>query len=360
MDLLQACCDSRKVLDAVLSCIQHVIIVIDLEGQVLLCNSIVEEMFGLAPDELNGKNVSLVFTPEDLTHLYPNLLSMARKNKPFKGELMLMRRDRSRFFAFMVFRPCSDPAQGKSLIVISIRNIDKEKNPEKAFRDTHYEDLVKVADGIAHELRNPLVAIGGLLNRLYKSRSDILDHDKYYDGIMDNVKRLEGLVERVEYFVHLPKPRLTEEFTDKLIKEALEPYRQQIEKRKIHVMTSTEKAILLVDKRLVVRAVSILINNALDALSEQGKMSIHSGTKDNQYGIQVTDTGSGISSEDLPYIFDPFFKTKPQGIGIDLAVVKRIMDSHGGRVEVRSEYGEGTTFSLFFPLERRRSVRISP
>ena len=360
MNLLQACCDSRKVLDAVLSCIQDVIIVTDLEGQVLLCNPVVEKMFGFAPDELGGKNLSVLFTPEDLTRLYPNLLSIARRNKPFEGELVLMRRDRTRFFAFMVFRPCSDSGQGKSLIVISIRNIDKEKNPEKAFRDTHYEDLVKVADGIAHELRNPLVGIGGLLNRLYKSRSHILDHDRYYDGIIDNVKRLEGLVEKVEYFAHLPKPRLSEEFTEDLIEEALELHRQQIEKRKIYLTTRIEKAILFVDKHLVVRAVSILIDNALDALSEQGKMVIHSGTKDNQYGIQVTDTGSGISSEDLPYIFDPFFKTKPQGIGIDLAVVKRIMDGHGGHVEVRSEYGEGTTFSLFFPLERRRSVRIAP
>ena len=73
----------------------------------------------------------------------------------------------------------------------------------------------------------------------------------------------------------------------------------------------------------------------------------------------MRDTGSGISPGDLPYIFNPFFSTKINGAGIDLAVVKRIMDSHGGQVEVASKQGEGTTFLLLFPLERRRLTRIS-
>lgn len=73
----------------------------------------------------------------------------------------------------------------------------------------------------------------------------------------------------------------------------------------------------------------------------------------------MRDTGSGISPGDLPYIFNPFFSTKPNGAGIDLAVVKRIMDSHGCQVEVASKQGEGTTFFLLFPLERRRLTRIS-
>ncbi|MBW2168958.1 MAG: hypothetical protein JRG69_06820, partial [Deltaproteobacteria bacterium] len=75
--------------------------------------------------------------------------------------------------------------------------------------------------------------------------------------------------------------------------------------------------------------------------------------------LYLIDAGSGISPENLPFIFNPFFSTKADRAGIDLPVVKRIMESHGGQIEVSSKPEEGTTFVLQFPLERRRSIRIS-
>lgn len=359
MDLLQSCCSSRELFDKVLSCIQHVIIVTDVEGHCLFTNPVAERVLGFTPEELKGKNLSIIFTPEDSNCLYSNLLSMAHKNKPFEGELMLMRKDGTRFFAFMVFQPYFDPGQGETGIVVSIQDIDKQKDIEKKFGDAHYEDLVKIANGIAHELRNPLMGIGGCIKRLYESCRGGDDSDKYYDHIINNVKRIEGLIKKVEFFVRLPGPCFTEESIVERIEAALQPYLAQIEEQKIDLTVNMEEVILRTDKNLVVSGFSILMENALDALSAGGKLLIHSETKDNQYQIHVTDTGCGIAPEDLPYIFNPFFSTKADGVGIDLAVVKRIVDSHGGQVEVRSKQGEGTTFLLMFPLERRRSIRAS-
>lgn len=357
MDILQACGNAPKLLDTILSCVQHIIIVMDYDGNILLANPVVEHVFGFTHDELLGNKLSVIFTPEDLNHLYPNLLHMAQKNKPFEGEVTLMRKDKTRFLAFMVFRPFLDPRQDKGLIVISVQDIDKQKQSEKGFKDTHYEDLVKVADGIAHELRNPLVAIGGFARRLYESCRDVRDDEKYYDRILDNVQRLEDLAAKVEFFARLPKPCLTGESIKGLIEEALQPYLKQIQGRKIDLTNNVEDVVLFVDKELVIKAFSILIENALDALFEGGNLLIHSEVKDSDCKIHMKDTGCGISPDHLTCIFDPFFRTKPDGVGIDLLVLKRIMESHGGRVEVRSKQGEGTTFSLAFPLERRRSIR---
>ena len=116
---------------------------------------------------------------------------------------------------------------------------------------------------------------------------------------------------------------------------------------------------LRIDKSLIVRAFSILIGNALDAMPQGGELTLFSETDNNECRAYVRDTGTGISPEDLPYIFNPFYRTKPAGIGIDLAVVKRIMKRHSGRVDATSTPGEGTTFLLAFPLERRRSIRVS-
>ncbi|MFH0811481.1 MAG: ATP-binding protein [Pseudomonadota bacterium] len=359
MDLLQSCCNSRELLDKIFSCLPDPIIVTDLDGNILFTTPVVQKVFGYTPEELKNKKLSTFFTPEDLVYLYPNLLYLARKEKPFEGEIMLIDKNEVRFFAFIEFRPCCDPSQDKAIIVICIHTIDKQKQPEKVFREVHYEDLVKIANGIAHELRNPLVSIGGFVNRLYKSCRITTEHDKYYEYITNNLRKIEGLVKKVDFFAALPKPCFADAFIGELIKKAVEAYLQKIEARNIDVTVSMENVALFVDSNLVIRVFTILIENALDALPDGGRILIRSETSNNQCKVYVTDTGCGISPADLPYIFNPFFSTKPSGAGIDLAVVKRIMESHGGEVEVSSKLDEGTTFLLRFPLERRRPIRIS-
>ncbi|RLC30784.1 MAG: hypothetical protein DRH37_04570 [Deltaproteobacteria bacterium] len=358
--LLQACCDSRQLLNEVLTCIQDAIIVTDTEGHILFASSMVEDIFEFRPDELEGKNLSVVFSPEDMGCLYPNLLRMAKKNMPFEGELMLLRKGGNRFFAFLVFRPFFDPRQNRPIIAVCVQDIDKEKQLEKAFRESHYDDLVQIANGIAHEIRNPLLGIGGFVNRLFKSDEKTGNRDKYYNYIIKNLKKIEDLIRKVEFFATLPKPGLSEESLESLIQEALGPFIQKINDRKIELSVDIEERILLVDRELILNVFSILISNALDALSEGGKIVIHNDVNIDYSRVHISDTGCGISPQDMPYIFNPFFSTKPDGTGIDLATAKRIMNSHGGHIRVASEKGKGTTFTLLFPTERRHPIRISP
>lgn len=104
MDLLQTYFSSQELLDEILLCILHPIIITDLEGQVIFASPVVEKVLGFKSDEIKGKNLSIVFTPEDMTYLYPNLLYLSQKKKLFEGELMLVRKNKTRFLAFMIFR----------------------------------------------------------------------------------------------------------------------------------------------------------------------------------------------------------------------------------------------------------------
>jgi len=359
MDLLQACSNSQEFLDEILASIQEAVIVTDLEGHILFASPVVEKVLEFIPDELEGRDLSVIFTPEDLDNLYPNLLYMARENRPFEGELMLVRKNETRLFAFMVVRSYFDPGQNKTVIIVCIQDIDKEKQLEKTFSESNYEDLIQIANGIAHELRNPLMGIGGFVNRLFKSNSGIPDHAKYYEYIINNLKKIEELVGKVEFFASLPKPSFAEESIKKLLEEALQPFIQEIEEREIDLTISMEEMILLVDKELVTRLFSILIENALDALPDGGRILIRSELDGIQGKIYVSDTGSGISPRDIPHIFNPFFSTKADGAGIDLATAKRIIGTHGGRIQVTSKQGEGTSFLLLFPMERRHPMRTS-
>ncbi len=359
MDMLEACCNSRELLDEILTTIKDAIIIADLQGHILFASPVVKKVVGYESSELEGGNLSVIFTPEDLRYFYPNLLHMAQKDMPFEGELMLLRKNGTRFFAFIAFKSYFDPSQDRAIIAACIQDIDKEKQLEKTFRESHYEDLVQIANGIAHEIRNPLMGIGGFINRIFKSGKVIHDQEEYYGYIINNLNKIEDLVKKVDFFASLPRPSLSEESIKELVEKAMEPFQQEIKDRRIDLDIHVERMILIVDNDLISSVFSILIANALDAISDEGGITIYNEITAIHCKICVSDTGSGISPKDMPHIFNPFFSTKADGAGIDLATAKRIMDNHSGRIEVASKKDEGTTFTLQFPLERRQPLRIS-
>jgi PAS domain S-box-containing protein len=357
MDLLAVCCKCREVWEEVLGSIQQAIMVVEAEGRIVFGSPMVEKYLGFSIDELLGQELSTIFTPEDRKILCPNLICLIRKNELFEDELMLMRKDGSRFMAFMGLRPCFDPKDGQAIAIVSIQDIDRQKRMEKAFHTTHYEDLIKIANGIAHELRNPLVGIGGFVNRLYKKCEKVPDHQEYYGHIMTNLRKIETLVKKVELFASLPKPSMTDQCSKELISKAVEPYLEKIEERGIELDLRIEEQRLRMDGHMVIKAISILLENALDVVPEGGRIGVSSKSADKRYFIAVEDNGSGILPRDLPYIFNPFFSTKSDGAGIDLALVKRIAEGHGGQIKVESAPGQGSIFTLEFPVERRRAIR---
>lgn len=359
MDLLDVCCNCREVWEEVLVSIQQAILVIRDDGRIAFGSPMVDKLLGFSPHELVGKELSAIFTPEDMHILYPNLLSKIGRDELFEDELMLMRKDESRFMAFMILRPCFDPKDRQAIAIISIQDIDRQKQMEKAFQTTHYEDLIKIANGIAHELRNPLVGIGGFVNRLYKKCAVVHDYHEYYGHIMTNLRKIETLVKKVELFATLPKPSLTDQCTTEIVARAVEPYLQKIEGRRIDFDLEVEEQALRMDGDMVVKVISILLENALDVVPVGGRIGIRSSAAGNRCMISVEDSGSGILPQDLPYIFNPFFSTKPDGAGIDLALAKRIAEGHGGQIRVESKPGKGSTFSLELPVERRRSIRTA-
>ncbi len=357
-DFFDTCSGSPRLLKEVLASVRHGILVADFNGRIALANPPAHELLGYPPDGLLGQNLAVLFTPEDQGLMVPNLLALAEREESFSGEVMLRRKDEGRFFALISLGTCLDPEAGRSALILTLQDVDRQKKMEKALVGSYYQDLVKMADGIAHELRNPLVGIGGFVERLYKSCPTGPDHDTYYYYVLSNLRKIENLVRKVEFFARLPRPVMGREPIRGLIDRALEPHRREIKERRIELHTVADDTVLFADPELLVRALSILIENALDALPEGGRLQITTEAGDRTCGIVVQDRGSGIAPEHLPFVFNPFFSTKADGAGIDLAIVKRIVEAHGGDVELRSEKGKGTTVSLRLPRERRRMIRI--
>lgn len=359
MDLLQACCSSPELWQEVLLGIQPAIIVTDLTGAIIFCSPAVSKVLGFDPENLIEQRLDTIFTPEDRTCLYPNVLYLCKNKKVHEGNVMLVRADGSRFIAFISARPYFNAKTQDAVIIFCIQDVNRQKELEAVNRQTPYTDLIKLANGIAHEIRNPLVGIGGFLNRLFKTQQVSPECRGYYDHIMHNLGKIENLVKKVEYFAHLPKPSFSSTSIGEIIANSLNPFCDELKRMEIAVVINCQDLDVLLDKELAMRAVSILIENALDALCERGSLEITAEKLSNELQVDVSDNGVGISVHDLVYIFNPFFSTKPDGAGIDLAIVKRIMEMHGGDVKVFSRQDEGTTFSLHFPLERRHPLRVS-
>ena len=357
MDLVNACGGSPDLLTEVLASLQHGLVLADCQGEMVYANPATQGLVGWQPEELAGQPLSLLFPSDDHDYLYPNLLHLAAQGEGFAGEVMLQRQDGSRFFAFLTLRSCGSVVQSP-LMALGIDDIDRQKRLEKMLGEARYQDLISVANGIAHELRNPLVGIGGFVNRLYKSCSVSLDHDHYYRYIINNLQRIEDLVAKVRDLVSLAPPQFSGASLRLMLEQAVEACRSRADQQGVAMALDSPDLVLRVDREQMLRGFAIVLDNALDALKGPGKVAVQGQATNGLCTITFADDGPGIEPRDLPHIFNPFFSTKADGIGIDLAVLKRIMENHGGRVEANSAPGQGAAFTLEFPLERRRAIRL--
>jgi PAS domain S-box-containing protein len=358
MDSPENCCRSCKFWSEILSSIKQAILIAGVDGQILSANQAAGKMLGCHLPDIQGMNFSEFVTPEDLACFYPNLIYLSQKGRSFEGEIMLVRRDATRFISHLIMQPHVDPKSNEKVLFFCIQDIHTQKQMEQTFAKDYYQDLIKIADGIAHEIRNPLVGIGGFANRLFKGCSDGSNYRLYFDYLMNDLSKIETLIRKVEFFAKLPKPVFDEIDLKDLLEDILLEYRPKLEERKINLAFNVDAVKLCIDKDLIVRAISIFIENALDAVSDGGRIGIGTSTVSQGHAvIRIADDGKGIAPRDLPYIFNPFFSTKPQGAGMDLAIVKRIAESHGGTVQVTSKPGDWTYFSLKLPVEKRRSIR---
>ncbi len=231
-----------------------------------------------------------------------------------------------------------------------VRDISElKKLREKLAQAERMAALGEVAAKVAHEIRNPLVSIGGFAKRLEK-RLD--GHLKEYASIIRReVNRLENILKEILSFVK--EARLKKERVDihRLLNDIISLYTPQTKKKEIIVETRFGEPLFAeADPNRLKEALINIYSNAVEVLQRGGRIMMSTYRKDNWAVIEIQDTGPGIKASDLPYIFDPFFTTKIEGTGLGLAITNRIVEEHGGRIDVESSEGKGTIFRIYLPL----------
>jgi len=219
--------------------------------------------------------------------------------------------------------------------------------------------LGRFTANVAHEIRTPLTLIGGFARRLDKHIPDGSKDKEYSDIIINEVSRLENILKNVLTYSRESTLCLERHNLNDIITSSLKPYQDKYNDQSIRIdMKLGEIADLVLDRERVIEVIGNILSNAFDAMPEGGTLAIRTGSsivRSKEYVcVHFSDTGEGMTREQTQMIFEPFYSTKiiGHGTGLGLPISKKIVEDHGGFIAVESEPGKGTTFSLYFPLQK--------
>jgi two-component system sensor histidine kinase HydH len=228
---------------------------------------------------------------------------------------------------------------------------------ERMLESDRLAALSSLASGMAHEIRNPLVSIGGFARRIAKLVEPNSPLRGYVEVIQEEVTRLEKLLREILDFTGENLSYYGDHDLAKLIEDTLILVQRDLDANKIKVAREfAQLPRLHCDDRQMKQVFYNLFQNAIQAMSRGGTLSIRTFPVERPDGLyaaaSISDTGSGIPMEVLHNIFNPFFSTKDYGTGLGLAIAQRIVSRHYGQIEVNNEIGKGVTFIVTLPVAK--------
>jgi two-component system phosphate regulon sensor histidine kinase PhoR len=351
-ELFKQLSKEKNQLEAVLGAMSEGVMVVSHEGRVIIINSALKKMFNLKEDPTR-KPYWEILRNRELTKLVESVLE---NWMPDSREIFYLYPDEKHYFVNVI--PLDSP--DKEVIVVM-------------FDITDFKRLEKIkADFIAnvsHELRTPLTAIKGYTETLEEEAYESPEDQKHFlriikrhtDRLINIVSDLLVLSE-VESRDSLSKESTASDFEEinvnELIKSSLDALRSKAQEKGIDVSFSSDKDVYKIKaNRFLLEQMFInLIDNAVKYTPENGKVDVRASKENSHILTEISDTGIGIPKEHLPRIFERFYrvdKTRSRnlgGTGLGLSIVKHIVIMHGGKIEVHSEEGKGSKFSITLPL----------
>ena len=246
------------------------------------------------------------------------------------------------------------PVKGTERYILVQRDITEFKALEKKFYESQKLAAIgQLSAGIAHEIRNPLSSIKMSLQILEKRMQPEGNNSKRFQIALREVEHLEKIVNDI--LVYAKPSDLIKKPSDleKIIDHALAMAEKSVSDKHVRVEMDLAKDIppLDVDPAMLEQAFINIYQNAIDAMDDGGKLTISARQTNCRVFVEVRDNGCGISSEDIPHIFNPFFTKKKYGTGLGLTQIKKIMDLHQSTIEISSKEGKGTSVTMTFPIK---------
>jgi signal transduction histidine kinase len=236
--------------------------------------------------------------------------------------------------------------------IITIEDLTERVNMRSQMnRMERLASMGRLSAGLAHEIRNPLTGINIMLDDLHDRLLGNQNDQVLIQKSLQEIERIEGLVNELLSFARTTSAQMEKGNIGNILKDILLLMSKQCQKRGIEI----EKHIAIdliefpIDSLKIKQAFLNLINNAIEAMPEGGRLIVKAYNEANKVKVIIKDTGEGISKEQIQYLFEPFYTTKGEGTGLGLAITHNIVSDHNAKIDVQSNIGEGTEFIVTFP-----------
>ncbi|MFZ5949841.1 MAG: two-component system sensor histidine kinase NtrB, partial [Candidatus Rifleibacteriota bacterium] len=240
--------------------------------------------------------------------------------------------------------------------VLTLSNITQRKIIEQQlYHADKLSSIGQLSASVAHEIKNPLASIKTLGQLLQEETGKDDTRREYIDVIVSEVNRLNGVVEQLLKYAKPEGSSFRQQSFSDVIKPVLALVNHEAERNRVILKAEFDENLqVYVDAEKIKQVFLNLIFNGMQAMGNGGTISIRAVKEiDSPWtAFAVEDSGAGMPEEVCRKVFEPFFTTKQRGTGLGLAIVKKIIDLHGGKIEVKSEAGKGTTFTFYLPSKQ--------
>jgi len=342
----------KTLTSSVLENMSESVIVFDQESRITLFNKSAEHLFKINATEVMGNKISKI--NDGVLNFLKSKVSIPNELNPnFEKKILLNGEEKSLSFSTSQL---DDPEVNQISYTVVIKDMTETKRlEEEAKRNEKLSAMGELASGVAHEIRNPINAIGMIAQRLNKEFTTNSNQNEYSDItqlLRTEVNRINKIITQFLSYakpIELnPKPVNIKTLFD----EVYHLFEDQAKQKGISLIKSYSDSIIInVDHDLIKQSLMNIVQNAIDAVGYDGEVNLKYLKIKNDVIIEISDNGAGIPDEQQKKIFDLYFTTKKEGNGLGLSISQKIVSQHNGSISFTSTLNKGTTFRIILPLQ---------
>ncbi|MCP4269595.1 MAG: PAS domain-containing protein [Candidatus Brocadiaceae bacterium] len=338
------------------------VIFIDPDDKVTMCNREIEKAWKVKRNEMINKSVKDDQLP------YMGVVAAAITEKFRKGIATSQHQEIKikDGFLYNTYSAVLDQSGRYWGAVLTSHDITERKKLEQQL--LHTERLATIGEmsaKVAHEIRNPLSSISLNTELLYdeiinNNSGNKKDAENLIQSILNEVDALTEMSDEYLRFARFPRLETKPAYINNVLIELSKFFNKERLQRGIAIKENyaSDLPLIPLDTNQIKQAFLNILKNSFEAMPKGGKISISTRLKDNNVVVYITDTGSGISKDDIQRVFDPFYSAKINGTGLGLALTQKTVEGHGGEVVCKSTINKGTTIIIALPIDSHRDEII--